>query len=113
MDSNKYILLPTGESSVMTSKALDDALQTKLPGFVEIGMQGPGINKAIRRETILRLQQNGKWSNAGDENGYVLIDDATKHPLQDRNGHWFRVTKEDVAAFTEAYALPSEEDYLP
>lgn len=113
MDSNKYILLPTGESPAMTSKTLDDALQTKLRGFVEVGMQGPEWDEHMRKEAFMRLKQDGIWANAPDENGYVLIDPATKHPLQDHNGHWFRVTKEDVAAFAEAYALPSEEDYLP
>lgn len=108
MDSNKYILLPAGESPTMVSRTLDDALQIKLPGFVEIGMQGPGVDKFVRRETILRLQQKGEWRNAGDELGYVLIDPATQHPVQDSNHHWFRVTKEEVDAYVRDNGVPPE-----
>ena len=113
MDSNKYILLPTGESPVMTSKTLDDALQTKLRGFVEVGMQGPEWDEHMRKEAFMRLKQGGIWANAPDENGYVLIDPATKHPLQDRNGHWFRVTKEDVAAYARDNGVPPEMADMP
>ena len=113
MDSNKYILLPTGESPAMTSKTLDDALQTKLRGFVEVGMQGPEWDEHMRKEAFMRLKQDGIWANAPDENGYVLIDPATKHPLQDRNGHWFRVTKEDVAAYARDNGVPPEMADMP
>ena len=96
------------QTPVSTLSFRPDQLPDRVPAHFDLALL---LERS--KEAFMRLKKDGIWANAPDENGYVLIDPATKHPLQDRNGHWFRVTKEDVAAFAEAYALPSEEDYLP